>query len=152
MKNGQIFQCQGLLLHLLCFGEDISEQDIPIFCLLSPRKWRFFLPRHGKSCDFWKIKKKIEEEDCSSNPREVENKIMHFPSLEKSKARLGGAWNNLGQWKVSSILWHWMDFRVSSSPNCSLFLWKAESFGDLSSWFEFENLLYCPEAAFLGNP
>lgn len=32
--------------------------------------------------------------------KEMENKIVLFSSLEKSKARLDGVWNNLGQGKV----------------------------------------------------
>lgn len=50
------------------------------------------------------------------SPREA----VSAPVLAVPKARLEGAWSNLGQGKVSLPMgWHWMDFKVSSNSNHS---------------------------------
>lgn len=86
----------------------VSEQDIPIFFLLSPRRWREGI---GDSASQGMGKAVIPEKNKNLKKkkrgkivpliqvllsRELENKIMHFPSLEKSKGGLEKGWNNLG--------------------------------------------------------
>jgi len=54
-------------------------------------------------------------------PREV----VAAPSLAVLKARLDGAWSNLGWWKGSLSMageWDWVICKVPSSPNLSTIL------------------------------
>lgn len=44
------------------------------------------------------------------------------PSVEVSRARLDGVWNNLGAWKVSlhGSSWNGLGFKVPANPNQSV--------------------------------